>query len=159
MRKSLRLVKANFFHSEQLTANSEQGMRDNDIFCNFAKNKIMAVQSYRDLIVWQKGMDLVTNIYQIVRSFPPIEQYGLTSQICRAAVSIPSNIAEGHGRNSINEMRHFLSIARGSLVETQTQIEIAYRLGYVSKDEIQHIWALQEEIGKMLWSMLKKGRI
>lgn len=63
---------------------------------------------------------------------------------------IPSNIAEGHGRNSMNEMRHFLAIARGSLVETQTQIEIAYRLGYVSKDDIQEIWSLQEQIGKML---------
>lgn len=116
----------------------------------------MAVQSYRDLIVWQKGMDLVTKIYEIARKFPPIEQYGLRSQICRAAVSIPSNIAEGHGRNSLNELRHFLSIARGSLVETQTQIEIAFRLGYVTNEELQEIWSLQEEIGKMLWAMLKK---
>ena len=117
----------------------------------------MAVQSYRDLIVWQKAMDLVTKIYQLVRAFPPVEQYGLTSQICRAAVSIPSNIAEGHGRNSMNELHRFLSIARGSLLETQTQIEIAYRLGYISKDDINEIWSLQDEIGKMLWAMLKKN--
>ena len=116
----------------------------------------MPVKTYRDLIVWQKAMDLVTLIYQTVRDFPPCEQYGLTSQICRAAVSIPSNIAEGHGRQSLNELKHFLSIARGSLVESQTQIEIAYRLGYISKEQIEAVWSLQDEIGKMLWAMLKK---
>lgn len=117
----------------------------------------MTAHSYRDLIVWQKAMDLVTLIYQVVGSFPQTEQYGLTSQICRAAVSIPSNIAEGHGRNSLNELKHFLSIARGSLLETQTQIEIAYRLGYVSQDVFQTVWSLQNQIGKMLWSMLRKS--
>ena len=82
----------------------------------------MAVQSYRDLVVWKKSMDLVTMIYQIVKQFPQTEQYGLSSQICRAAISIPSNIAEGHGRNSLNELRHFLAIARGSLFLTSTII-------------------------------------
>lgn len=82
-------------------------------------------QSYRDLTAWQKGMDLVEQVYRCTRAFPREEVYGLTSQIRRAAVSVPSNIAEGQARHSQKEFHHFLSHARGPLVEVETQVEIA----------------------------------
>jgi four helix bundle protein len=85
----------------------------------------MAVQSYRELIVWQKAMKLVQSIYSLTKDFPKEEVYALTSQIRRAAVSIPSNIAEGQGRDSTKEFLHHLSIAYGSLMEVETQILIA----------------------------------
>jgi four helix bundle protein len=86
-------------------------------------------ESYRDLIAWQKAMDLVTAIYRVTGSFPREELYGLTSQLRRAAVSVPSNIAEGQARFSRKEFHHFLSQARGSLVEIETQLMIAENLG------------------------------
>lgn len=116
----------------------------------------MAVQSYKDLVVWQKSMDLADHIYKISAGWPKDETYGLTNQIRRAVVSIPSNIAEGYGRMSPGEYKHHLAIARGSLVETETQIELARRFGYNTAEEIAQIVALQSEIGKMLWSMLTK---
>jgi four helix bundle protein len=87
-------------------------------------------QGHRDLIAWQKGMALVNAIYRETRNFPDDEKFGLTNQLRRAAVSIPSNIAEGHGRMSRRELHQFLAIARGSSLEVQTQIEIAESLGY-----------------------------
>jgi four helix bundle protein len=96
----------------------------------------MAIQSYRDLRVWHVGMDLVESIYRISTGFPNREVYGLTSQMRRAAVSIPSNIAEGHTKRSTkDDVRHVL-IAQGSLAELQTQIEIACHLLYVSRDVV-----------------------
>ena len=91
----------------------------------------MSVQSYRELIVWQKAIDLVVAIYRITQSFPREEAFGLTSQLRRAAVSIPSNIAEGQGRRSAKEFQRFLDIARGSLQEVETQLLIANRLHYL----------------------------
>jgi len=88
-------------------------------------------KSYRDLVVWQKAMDLVTAIYRITAQFPREEMYGLTSQLRRAAVSIPSNIAEGQGRHGVLEFRHFLRQSCGSLMELETQTLIAERLGYI----------------------------
>jgi len=88
----------------------------------------MQVKSYKDLIVWQKAMDLVEMVYQVTRSFPKDELYGLTNQLRRAAVSVPSNIAEGQAHNSTAEFRNFLSIAHGSLAEVETQLLIAERL-------------------------------
>ena len=85
----------------------------------------MGIKSYRDLFVWQKAMELVTAVYAIPKVFPKEEQYGLTAQIRRSAVSVPSNIAEGYGRNSTLDYTRFLQIARGSLYELQTQLEIA----------------------------------
>ena len=93
------------------------------------------VKSYQDLIVWQKAMDLVTEIYRITKNFPKEEIYGLTNQMRRAAISIPSNIAEGHARKSRAEYIRFLSIAQGSRAELETQILIAVRLGYLADDE------------------------
>src|ERR1700757_2166538 len=88
-------------------------------------------ESYRDLVAWRKAMNLVTAVYEVTRSFPREELYGLTSQLRRAAVSVPSNIAEGQARFSRKEFHHFLSQARGSLVEIETQLMIARNLKYL----------------------------
>src|SRR6476659_1156091 len=93
-----------------------------------------AVRSYQDLVAWQKAMDLVELVYGATRGFPREEVYGLTSQVRRAAVSVPSNIAEGQGRASTKEFLHHLSIARGSLFEVETQVLVAQRLGYLPPD-------------------------
>jgi four helix bundle protein len=92
----------------------------------------VAIQNYRELIVWRKGMDLVESVYRATIGFPREEIYGLTSQIRRAAVSIPSNIAEGQGRGATRDFLYFLSIAQGSLKEVETQVLIAERLAYVA---------------------------
>ena len=94
------------------------------------------MQSYRDLIVWQKSIDLVTAVYELVKLFPREELYALSSQIRRAVVSIPSNIAEGHNRNSDKEFVQFLCIARGSLGELETQLIIAEKLNYTNKEYV-----------------------
>lgn len=91
------------------------------------------MKSYRDLIVWQKGMTLVVDIYKITKYFPDEEKFGLTSQIRRCVVSIPSNIAEGYGRNYTKDYVRFLQIARGSLFECQTQLEIAVNLNFINQ--------------------------
>ena len=116
----------------------------------------MSVKNYRELIVWQKSMDLVVLIYQSSRSFPKEELYGLTSQIRRAAVSIPSNIAEGQSRQSTAEFRNFLSIAQGSRAEVETQIMIANRLGYLSPQVTEQVLNLTEEIKRMIYSLIAK---
>ncbi len=107
-------------------------------------------QNYRDLVVWQKAMDLVEMVYTATKLFPKEELYGLTSQIRRAAVSIPSNIAEGQGRKSSGDFARFLAIAYGSLREVETQILIAERLGYMGKQESQNLIALASEVGRLL---------
>ncbi len=107
-------------------------------------------KSYRDLIAWQKSMDLVEMIYTITRTFPKEELYGLTSQVRRAAVSIPSNIAEGEGRNSKKEFSQFLSISYGSLSEVETQIMIANRLQYTNNKKTELVLCLCKEIGKII---------
>ncbi len=114
------------------------------------------MQSYRDLIVWQKSIDLVTEVYELVKLFPREELYALSSQIRRAAVSIPSNIAEGHNRNSDKEFVQFLCIARGSLGELETQLIIAEKLNYANKEYVDKLLNDCHEIGKMLNSFIKK---
>jgi four helix bundle protein len=109
-----------------------------------------ALRGYRDLRAWQQAMALVTEIYRITRAFPKEELYGLVSQIRRAAVSIPSNLAEGHGRNSRNEFRQFIGQARGSLSEVETQLEISRNLGYVKADVADALMAQADAVGKML---------
>jgi four helix bundle protein len=91
-----------------------------------------SIRDYRDLIVWQKAMDLVETIYRTTTAFPREEIYGLTSQIRRAAISIPSNIAEGNGRNTTRDYVHFLGMAYGSVKEVETQVLIAERLRYIN---------------------------
>jgi four helix bundle protein len=114
------------------------------------------VNSYRDLLVWQKGMNLVTEVYKITQNFPSSEIYALTSQIRRCAVSIPSNIAEGYGRNSTADYKRFLQIAAGSLFELQTQIEIAFNLNYISKNIFDDFFEKTKELDRMLLSLIKK---
>lgn len=101
-------------------------------------------------------MVLVTDIYSITKTFPGDEIYGLTNQLRRCAVSIPSNIAEGYGRNSTNDYKRFLKIAVGSLYELQTQIEIAFNLGYIENEKHIEIISLSVEIDKMLYSIIQK---
>lgn len=114
------------------------------------------VQSYRDLIVWQKSMDLVERVYRMTGVFPKEEMYGLSSQVRRAAVSIPSNIAEGQARKSTAEFMQFLSIAQGSRAEVETQTLIAQRLGYVTESQIKEILSLLDEISRMLNTLRTK---
>ncbi len=114
------------------------------------------INSYKDLIIWQKAMDLVEMVYRITKTFPKEEQYGLTNQLRRAAVSVPSNIAEGHARSSTQEFHRFLSIVRGSLAEVETQLLIAQRLDYLAADQLSAILSLQIEINKMTNSLMTK---
>src|SRR5687768_3204816 len=104
------------------------------------------LRSYRDLVAWQKGMELVEGIYAATRYWPKEELYGLTSQIRRAAISIPSNIAEGQGRSSTKYFLHHLHIAYGSLLEAETQIILAGKLGYASVDETQQLLSTAAEL-------------
>jgi len=108
------------------------------------------MRGHRDLVAWQKGMELVKDIYGVTRDFPRDETYGLTSQLRRAAVSVPSNLAEGHGRNSRREFYQFVGHARGSLLEVETQIEIARDLGYVSLPVAKNLLAKTDELGRVL---------
>ncbi|HEV8590943.1 MAG TPA: four helix bundle protein [Pyrinomonadaceae bacterium] len=110
----------------------------------------MPGQNYRDLLVWQKSMQLVTKIYRSTECFPKSEIFGLCSQIRRAVVSIPSNIAEGQGRDSAKEFVHHLSFAYGSLMEAETQLQIAANLGYIEKKEVDRLLDDAAEIGRML---------
>ena len=112
------------------------------------------MQKYQELIVWQKGMGLVTEVYRLTRGLPREELYGLTQQVRRAAVSIPSNIAEGQARDSTAEFRRFLSIAQGSRAEVETQILIAMRLGYVNETESRTTLSLLDELQKMLAKLI-----
>ena len=105
---------------------------------------------YRDLLVWQKAMDLVVAVYRLSQAFPNTEKFGLASQIQRAAVSIPSNIAEGHARKSSGAFVNHLSIAAGSLAELETQIMLAQRLGFCQKTSAEPLLAMTDEIGRML---------
>ena len=109
--------------------------------------------SYRELLVWQKGIDLVVGCYAVAKQFPAAERFGVTSQIQRAAVSIPANIAEGHARDSSREYLHFLSIARGSLRELETLVIIANRVGYMPNETQRTLLAQADEIGRMLFSL------
>ena len=107
-------------------------------------------RSYRELIAWQKAMKLVTEIYEATQRFPSEERYGLTNQLRRASVSVPSNIAEGQARFSQKEFHHFLSQARGSLVEIETQLLIARNLKYLPPVKADILLAAAEELGRIL---------
>lgn len=110
----------------------------------------MKIESYRDLVVWQKAMDLVIAVYELTSKFPKEEVYGITSQMRRAAISIPSNIAEGKYRGTRKDFAQFLRIAFGSGAELETQLEIARRLDLISEKEYQQTQSLLDEIMKML---------
>ena len=114
------------------------------------------VTNYRDLLVWQRSMDLVERVYRIAQKLPDTERWGLTSQMCRAAVSVPANIAEGYGRQSTGEYRHFLSIGRGSLSELETHLLLCQRLGYLETKEVASLLSEVEEILKMMSTLISK---
>ena len=113
------------------------------------------VRTYRDLAAWQKSMDLVVAIYQLAKQFLHDEQWGLTSQIRRAVVSIPANIAEGHGRLHRGDYLRFLSIARGSLTEVETHLQIAVRLAYVDRQMAREVWSLLQDVGRLLNGLIR----
>lgn len=112
------------------------------------------VRSYRDLLVWQRSVELVTKIYKCTRDWPTDERFGLISQVRRAAVSVPSNIAEGNGRQSPGEDVHSLGIALGSLFETETQLIIAKNLGYAKEATVDAFLAETGHIGRMLYGLI-----
>jgi len=114
------------------------------------------VQSFRDLEVWKRSIQMTVSIYRLTQGFPKDEIYGLTSQMRRSAVSVPSNIAEGHGRLNKGEYRQFLGIARGSNFELQTQLEIARALGKGDSKLIDETESQSHEVGKMIFGILER---
>ena len=116
------------------------------------------IKSYRDLLVWQKGMDLVVEVCRVTKRLPAQEAYGLAAQMQRAAVSIPSNVAEGFSRQHRKEYLQHLAFANGSVKEVETQALICVRLGYVRQEEIAALMSLVDELGRMLNSLMRKLR-
>ena len=114
------------------------------------------IKSYKGLIVWQKAMEMVENIYALTQSLPKDELFALTNQIRRAAISVPSNIAEGYGRQSKKEYQQFLSIANGSVCEIETQLLLCVRLGYLTEENTRETFQLLSEIGKMIIAIKQK---
>ncbi|HEY9143561.1 MAG TPA: four helix bundle protein [Arenimonas sp.] len=115
----------------------------------------MKVNSYRDLLAWQLAMQLTENVYKITATFPSKEIYALANQLQRAAVSIPSNIAEGHARSSTKDYLRFISIAMGSLAELETQLELSARLDYIDQPILGELLAVADELGRMLQGLRK----
>ena len=113
------------------------------------------IRSYRDLKVWQRGVDLVETTYRLSERFPAEERYGLTAQVRRAAISIPSNIAEGWGRSTRRDYNHFLRTARSSLLEVETQLIIAHRLGYLSEETLRSTLRETEVESRMLLALMR----
>lgn len=114
------------------------------------------VQTYKELIVWQKSMDMTVMLYSLLKKLPKVETYALGDQMRRAAISIPSNIAEGYGRNTKKEYLQFLYIANGSVCELETQLTLCVRVNYFTETEIQPIMSLLSEIGKIIITITKK---
>ena len=114
------------------------------------------IEDYKDLIVWQRSMELAEEVYRLVKKLPKEELFALSDQIRRAVISIPSNIAEGYERNSTKEYIHFLSIAKGSKAELETQLLLCVKIDYLKESEIQKAMCLVDEVGKMIYSLQKK---
>ena len=118
--------------------------------------KDMMMKNYKDLVSWQKSMQLAVEVYKLTRLLPKEETYGLISQLRRAAVSVSSNIAEGYGRESTMEYVRFLKVARGSLYETETQLSLCEMLGLLTQADIVPALSLCSEIGRMLNTMIRR---
>ena len=114
--------------------------------------------SYRDLLVWRKAMDLAEGAYSLAKLMPKTEQFRLTAQLLRAAVSVPANIAEGRARTGKREFLNFLSIASGSLAETETLLMLAVRTGLLPKAEVMPVFRTAEEVGRMLTALKQSLR-
>lgn len=112
------------------------------------------VKSFRDLMVWQKGMELVKEVYELMKAFPADERFGLTQQLRRAVVSVPANIAEGHARRHRRDFPSFLSFTLGSLAEVETHLEIGQLLGYIGPDTVQPIPGRVHELTRMVYGLL-----
>lgn len=121
---------------------------------SFQKEK-MSQKRYQELIVWQKAMELSKAIYRVTKSFPDDERFGLTSQLRRASVSIPSNIAEGQGRLTVGEFRQFLGTARGSVFELETQVQLASELGYIPPNDAERLIELTSEVSRLLNGLIR----
>jgi four helix bundle protein len=115
-----------------------------------AEGRAMVVRCYRDLVVWQKAMDLVEKVYRVTGTFPKAEMFGLTNQMRRAAVSVPSNVAEGQGQGSTTAFLHFLALARGSLQELETQILISGRLRYLATEGVDELLETSGEVARVM---------
>jgi four helix bundle protein len=118
----------------------------------------MEIRSHKDLVVWQKAMELVVGCYCLTEWFPKKEQYGLTSQLQWAAVSVPANIAEGHARKTTGAFLNHLSIASGSLAELETHLELGLRLKYVSPTDVSNAFSTLEEVRRMLEGLIRSLR-
>ena len=116
------------------------------------------INGFKELIVWQRAMDASAEVYRLARSLPKDESYSLGNQMRRAAVSIPSNIAEGYGRGSKRDYANFLAISRGSLFEIETQLLLCVRVGYLAEEEIQPALSVLAEVGRMINAILPKLR-
>ena len=114
------------------------------------------IESYRDLLIWQQAMDLVAEIYALTKTWPKDEVYGLTSQVRRASVSIPANIAEGYGRESRASYQNFLRIAQGSLKEVETLLQVAVRVDIETKERVESLMRRCESVGKLIRLLVRK---
>ncbi len=121
---------------------------------SFQREK-MSQKRYQELIVWQKAMELSKAIYRVTKSFPDDERFGLTSQLRRASVSVPSNIAEGQGRLTAGEFNQFLGTARGSVFEVETQVQLASDLGYIPANDAEQIIELTSEVSRLLNGLIR----
>jgi len=119
----------------------------------------MAIKSYKDLNIWNKGIDIASGIYKITPRFPKEEAYGLSSQMKRSAVSIPSNIAEGFSRQHNNEYKQFLYVAVGSCAELETHLVISMNQGYISKNEYDELSRMVDHEARMIMSMVKSIKL
>ncbi len=114
------------------------------------------IESHKDLLVWQRSMALVVVAYRLAAKLPASEKWGLVGQMCRSAVSVPSNVAEGYGRQATGEYRHHLCIGRGSLLELETQVILCERLGFLCGNDTDPVLAEIQEISKMLYALINK---
>jgi len=114
-----------------------------------------SIRNHRDLVVWQRAMDLVAEVYRLTDRFPREERYGLVQQVKRAVVSIPSNIAEGHGRDHLGDYLRYLSVAKGSLMEVETQFTIAVRLRYLEQADVTKLFERTVQVGQLLAGLVR----
>jgi len=118
-----------------------------------------AIRNHRDLVVWQRAMDLIAESYRLTDRFPREERYGLAQQVKRAVVSIPSNIAEGHGRDHLGDYLRHLSVANGSLMELETQFSIAVRLGYLEQTDVRKLFEGTAQVGQLLAGLVRALKV
>ena len=132
---------------------------DGQILCIFISDwwRYLIRGQYRKMIVWQKAMNLTEAVYVAIRKLPPAELYALSAQIRRSVVSIPSNIAEGAGSNTDNDLRHFMTVARGSATEHETQLMICEMLNYLNSDDVAPLLKMLDEIIRMFSALIKNG--